>query len=105
MRPKRSQAETWKAINSLVLQYIDAIEVSDKDNLYLRTAWVVNVYNSGTIRTRIIIKTAGTDQFSLKILSERAEPGSSVKEDERFKEWDRVLRKYSKIVDEMQTRL
>lgn len=105
VRPKKSQLESWKAINSLVLQYIDAIEVSDKDNFYLRTAWVVNSFNSGVYRTRIILKTSGPDQFSIKILSEKAEPGASVKEDERFSEWDRVLRKYAKIVEEIQNRL
>lgn len=105
IRPKKSQSDSWKAINSLVLQYIDAIEISDKENFYLRTAWVVSSFNSGVIRTRVIIKTAGPDQFSIKILSEKADPGASVKEDEKFKEWDRVLRKYSKIIEEIQNRL
>ena len=105
IRPKKSQAESWKAINSLVLQYIDAIEISDKENFYLRTAWVASSFNSGLIRTRVIIKTNGPEQFTIKILSENAEPGSSIKEDEKFKEWDRVLRKYSKIIEELQNRL
>ena len=105
IRPKKSQLDSWKAVNSLVLQYIDAIEISDKENFYLRTAWVANTYNSGIIRTRIIIKSAGPDQFSVKILSEKGEPGVSVKDDEKFKEWDRVLRKYSKIIEELQNRL
>jgi hypothetical protein len=105
IRPKKSQLESWKAVNSLVLQYIDAIEISDKENFYLRTAWVANTFNSGIIRTRIIIKSAGPEQFSIKILSEKGEPGVSVKDDEKFKEWDRVLRKYSKIIEELQNRL
>lgn len=105
LRPKKSLNDSWKAINSLVLQYIDAIEISDKENFYLRTAWVAQTFNSGVIRTRVIIKASGSDQFVVKILSERAEPGSSVKDDEKFKEWDRVLRKYAKIIDELQTRL
>lgn len=105
IRPKKSQNESWKAVNSLVLQYIDAIEISDKENFYLRTAWVANTFNSGIIRTRIIIKSAGPEQFSIKILSEKGEPGVSIKDDEKFKEWDRVLRKYSKIIEELQNRL
>jgi len=105
IRPKRSLIETWKSVNSLVLQYIDAIEVSDKENFYLRTAWVASTFNSGIIRTRVIIKSSGNEQFTIKILSEKAETGSSVKDDEKFKEWDRVLRKYAKIIDELQNRL
>ena len=105
IRPKKSLADTWKPINNLVLQYIDAIEISDKENFYLRTAWVAQTFNSGIIRTRLIIKSAGADQFVVKILSERADPGSSVKDDEKFKEWDRVQRKYAKIIEELQSRL
>jgi hypothetical protein len=105
IRPKKTPTETWKAINSLILQYIDAIEISDKENFYLRTAWVAQTFNSGVIRTRVIIKSAGADQFVIKILSEMADPGSSVKDDEKFHEWDRVLRKYSKIIEELQSRL
>jgi len=105
IRPKKALLETWKSVNSLVLQYIDAIEVSDKENFYLRTAWVASTFNSGIIRTRIIIKSSGNEQFTIKILSEKAETGSSVKDDEKFKEWDRVLRKYSRIIEELQNRL
>jgi hypothetical protein len=105
IRPKKSLTDSWKAVKSLVLQYIDAIEVSDKENFYLRTAWVASTFNSGIIRTRIIIKSAGNEQFIVKILSENAEPGASIKEDEKFKEWDRVLSKFSKIIEELQNRL
>jgi hypothetical protein len=105
LRPKKSQTEVWKAINSVVLQYIDAIEVSDKDNMYLRTAWVSQNFNSGIVRTRIIVKTSGSEQFSLKLISEIAPPGTGIKEDEQFKSYDRVLRKYAKIIEELQGRL
>lgn len=105
IRPKKSQTDSWKAVNSLVLQYIDAIETSDKENFYLKTAWVARTFNSGVVRTRIIVKTSGSEQFSIKIISEYARPGSSVKDDERFLPWDRVLRKYSDIIPEFQSRL
>jgi hypothetical protein len=105
IRPSKSQSESWKAINSLVLQYIDAIEISDKDNFYLRTAWVSQSFNSGIVRTRIIVKTAGPEQFSIKLISEIGLPGTSVKDDEKFRPYARVLRKYSKIIEELQSRL
>jgi hypothetical protein len=31
--------------------------------------------------------------------------GTGVKDDERFKEWDRVLKKYQNIITDFQTRL
>jgi hypothetical protein len=53
----------------------------------------------------MIIKSAGNDQLSIKIISEFASPGSTIKDDEKFIAWDRVLRKYAPIVDELQSRL
>jgi hypothetical protein len=105
IRPKKSQADSWKQINSLILQYIDAIEISDKDNMYLRTAWVSQTFNSGIVRTRVIVKTQGDQQFSIKLVSEIAEVGTKVSEDEKFVPYDRVLNKYAKIIEELQSRL
>ena len=103
--PKRSQADTWKAINAVVMQYFDAIEVSDKDNYYLRTAWVLVNEGSGTYRTRVIVKANGETNFSIKVVSESAPAGTSAKEDEKFKSWDRVFKKYANLVSEIQNRL
>lgn len=103
--PKKSQTDTWRAINSVVLQYIDAIEVSDKDNFYLRTAWVVVPEGSGTYRTRVIIKANGDSNFSIKVVSEKGPRGIGIKEDEKFVPWDRVFKKYSNLVSEIQNRI
>ncbi len=107
VRLKKSQAESWKLVNSLILQYVDAIEVSDKDNFYLRTAWVATSFPSGLIRTRIVVKMNGDDQFSIKIISEHAKDGEQpgVKDDEKFEPWDRVLKKYANIVEELNNRM
>ena len=109
LRLKKSQAESWKAVNNVILQYFDAIEVSDKENFYLRTAWVANDFPSGLIRTRVVIKSNGDDQFLIKIISEHPKEGlklaPGVKDDEKFEPWDRVLRKYANIIEELQNRL
>ena len=102
---KKGQLESWKAINSLITSYFDAVEVSDKDNFYLRTAWVATNQNSGMYRTRVIVKANGNENFFLKIVSEKSPVGTGIKEDEKFKEWDRVFRKYAKLVEEIQNRL
>ena len=102
---KKSQEESWRDVNSLLLNYIDVIETSDKSLFYVRTAWVAQNFNSGIVRTRLIVKSVGSDQFSIKIISELASPGSSVKDDEKFIPWDRVLRKYAPIIEELQSRL
>jgi hypothetical protein len=61
-----------------------------------------------TIRTRLIIKESSSEPlvFKVKLISEESNlPLTSVKSDELYKEWDRVLRSYSDIISELQARL
>lgn len=98
----------WKLINQIVLSYIDVIEMTDKETGYLRTAWSLKTFRQNTVRTRIIIKESSSDPlvFKIKLVSEASGlPMVSVKSDELFKEWDRVLRSYSDVVSEFQARI
>jgi hypothetical protein len=98
----------WKLINQIVLNYIDVIEMTDKETGYLRTAWSLKAFMQNTIRTRLIIKESSSDPlvFKVKLISEESSlPLTSVKSDELYKEWDRVLRSYSDIISELQARL
>lgn len=100
--------QAWKLINQIVLSYIDVIEMTDKETGYLRTAWSLKTFKQNTIRTRIIIKESSTDPlvFKAKLVSEASgRPTTSVKSDELYKEWDRVLRSYSDVIGEFQARL
>ena len=98
----------WKLINQIVLTYIDVIEMTDKETGYLRTAWSLKTFLQNTVRTRIIIKEASSDPltFKVKLISEFSGiPLTSVKSDELYKEWDRVLRSYSNLIGEFQARV
>jgi len=98
----------WKLINQVVLSYIDVIEMTDKETGYLRTSWSLKTFIQNTIRTRIIIKESSSDPlvFKIKLVSESSNiPMTSVKSDELYKEWDRVLRTYSDVIGEFQARL
>ncbi len=100
--------KAWKLINQIVLTYIDVIEMTDKETGYLRTAWQLKSFLQNTIRTRIIIKESSTDPliFKIKLVSESSGMArTSVKSDEYYKEWDRVLRSYSNVISEFQARL
>ena len=69
--------------------------MTDKETGYLRTAWSLKSFMQNTIRTRIIIKETSTEPlvFKIKLVSESSGlPLTSVKSDELYKEWDRVLR-------------
>lgn len=103
-----SKDEAWKLINQIVLNYIDVIEMTDKETGYLRTAWSLKSFKQNTIRTRIIVKEASDDPlvFKVKLISEQSgQPMTSVKSDELYKEWDRVLRSYSDVIGEFQARI
>lgn len=98
----------WKLINQIVLNYIDVIEMTDKETGYLRTAWSLKAFKQNTVRTRIIVKEASTEPlvFKAKLISEYSGSAlTSVKADELYKEWDRVLRSYSDVISEFQARI
>lgn len=102
------QTDAWKLTSQIVTDYFDAIEVADKETSYLRTAWSIQVFEQNTIRTRLIIKLGNSNPltYKIKLVSEfSGNSGTSVKADEQFREWDRVLRKYQNIISDFSTRL
>ena len=108
IRTKKQELDAWKLISQIITSYFDVIEVTDRETGYLRTAWVVQTFKQKTVRTRIIVKLGSSDPltYKVKLVSELANsPQTSVKNDELFKEWDRVLRKYKEVIHELQTRL
>lgn len=101
-----SDSEAWRIAVSIITDYFDVLEVSDKDTYYLRTAWQAQSFSANTIRTRVILKSGGKGVIKIKLISEQSgKPGTSIKADEEFKEWDRVLRKYNNVIAEFQNRL
>ena len=108
IQASKDETESWKLLSQIVTNYFDVIEVTDRETGYLRTAWTVQSFKQNTIRTRLILKLGSSDPltYKVKIISEfSGQPGTSVKEDQAFKEWDRVLRKYENIIPEMQSRV
>lgn len=100
-----SNENAWKTINQIIVSYFDVIELSDKETSYLRTAWSVQSFKSSVIRTRFLVK-GGSGGFRIKLVSEISkDTKATVKNDESFKEWDRILRKFENLVSEIQSRL
>ncbi len=103
-----SQSDAWKLVTQIVTDYFDAIEVSDKETSYLRTSWNIQSFAQNTVRTRLIIKLSKSNPltYKVKLNSEYSgNSGTSVKADEQFKEWDRILRKYRNVIGDFSTRL
>ncbi len=107
IRPARGQEESWILLNRIVTGSFDVIAIMDKATGYMATAWSAKAFNSGVVRTRLIIKTSNSNplEYKAKLVSEIAPPGTSVNSDESFRRWDRVLRTYENVVPDLQSRL
>ena len=104
----KPELDAWKLLSQIITSYFDVIEVTDRETGYLRTSWTLKTFKKNTIRTRMIVKLGSTNPLSykIKLVSEESQkPNTSVKSDEFFREWDRVLRKYKEVVYECQSRL
>lgn len=100
--------DAWKLLAQIATQNFDVIEVTDKETGYLRTGWNVWQRPGGrVIRTRVIVKQSSNQpiKYTVKLQSEWAPPGTSIKDDERFQPWDRVLLTYKDLINEAQARL
>jgi len=104
----KPELDAWRLLNQIITSQFDVIEITDKETGYMRTSWAVQTFKANTVRTRIIVKLGSTSPlyYKVKIVSEQSgESGTSPKADEKFQEWDRVLRKYEGVVNELQNRL
>lgn len=108
INPATKEADAWKLMSQVVMNYFDVIEVTDKATGYLRTAWVVKSFSNNTIRTRVIVKVAdsSTLKYVVKLCSEISlKSGSNANDDASYTEWNRVLVAYKNMVSDIQTRL
>lgn len=108
IQTKRAEEEAWRLITQIVSGAFDVIEVTDMKSGYLRTAWTVNRFPPGaSIRTRVIVKMGNPSPLSykVKIVTEWAPAGTSTRDDEKWTEWDRILRIHLNLIPEIQTRL
>lgn len=104
----KKEAEAWKVLSQITMTYFDNIELADKETGYIRTSWNLKNFPNSTIRTRIIVKQADVSplKYTVKLVSEYSgDAKTSVKEDESFQPWDRILNTYKDVISEYQSRL
>jgi len=108
IKTSKEELDAWRLLSQIITSYFDVIEVTDRETGYLRTAWVVQSFQQNTIRSRVIVKLGNSNPlvYKVKLVSEESRaPGTSVKSDELYREWDRVLRKFENIAEELRSRL
>ncbi|HSF53035.1 MAG TPA: hypothetical protein VLA71_04760 [Algoriphagus sp.] len=104
--------ESWKILSSIITGYFDILETVDYNTGYLTTSWQVQNFQSSIIRTRVIVSSGGnSDQlaYAVKLVSQEAfldgKSPVTVKDDEKFQDWARILKKYDGLIQEIQARL
>jgi len=105
---KFTEDEAWKIVSQIVTGHFDNLEMADKATGYMKTSWQSKSFSQKTVRSRIIVKQSSTTplKYKIKIISEYSDnPSQSVKDNDKFKEWDRILRAYNGLITEFQTRL
>ena len=104
----KPEQDAWKILSQITMNYFDNIELADRETGYIRTAWNVNNFKDNTIRTRIIVKQADIAplKYTIKLVSEfSGKARTSVKEDQLFFPWDRILNTYKDVISEFQSRM
>lgn len=104
--------EAWRILSSIITRYFDILETVDYNTGYLTTSWQVQNFQSSVIRTRVIVSSGGnSDQlaYAIKLISQEAyldgQNAVTVKDDEKFEDWARILKKYEGLIEEVQARL
>jgi hypothetical protein len=100
--------ESWKLVTKVANDYFDDFEENKGESGNLKSTWQAKVVGSKKIRSRLIVKV-NTDSpltYKVKIQSEYSDDSSvSTKDDEKFKEWDRVLKKYRGLLMNFNSKL
>ncbi len=100
-----NEDQAWKLLAQVVLNYFDELKTSDKSSGFMTTPWKVDAFSDVKIRTMVQIKEVTNDglAYQIRISSETA-PIDAVG-DYGYKPWDRILKRYEPLINEMQQRL
>lgn len=108
IKAENGKDQAWKLLNQIILDNFDAIEMADKETGYIRTSWVVKRFENSAVRTRFIVKEFSSNPliFKIKLSSEHSQNAmAGSNQDQYFKEWNRILRKYANLESEIHARV
>lgn len=95
----------WKRLMSVCTNYFDNIEVRDKTAGWIKSQWRITKFTHQTVRTRMEVRMSFTDE---DVLSYRVRIMSEIKDSDChgencYKKFDRVLRTFEPLIQELQT--
>lgn len=104
-RKDMSEDVVWKRLISVCTNYFDNIEVRDKTAGWIKTQWHTDPLRNTTVRTRLEVRMQFKDEdvlaYSVRISVEKKD--NDCRGRDCFKPYDRLLRKYEPLVQELQT--
>ena len=104
VKKKLSPDEIWKRINYYTSEAFPDLQINDKSSGWLRSAWAIQKFSWVTVRTRIEIKEVpGLDELTYKVTlqSEISGNPNCGLDDQCFTQWDRILKRYKKAVEDL----
>lgn len=99
-----TEDEIWKRLVNVSLNYFDNIEIRDKDAGWIRTGWKTTTFTEQVVRTQMEVRVSfnggETPTYKVRITSEIRSIMDSANS---YVKYDRVLNKYTPLIDELQT--
>jgi hypothetical protein len=95
----------WKRLMSVTTKYFDNVEIRDKSAGWIKTAWTVNTFAYQKVRTNLEIKIMMGDdnlKYRARISSEIGDIDTN---EQGYEKYQRVLKKYERIIEELQNSL
>jgi hypothetical protein len=102
-----SEDDAWKRLMSITTKYFDNVEIRDKSAGWIKTAYTVSTFTYQYVRTNVEIKIQFDDdnlKYRARISSEIADENCG-KSAQCYQKYDRVLRKYETLLEELQRSL
>lgn len=106
-RAGMDEDQAWKRLMGIVLKYFDNVEIRDKAAGWIKTSWALNEFTTQIVRTNLEVKILMGDddlKYRARITSEIADRDCG-KNDQCFRKYGRVLKRYEKIIEDLQNTL
>lgn len=99
-----SEDEIWKRLMNVSLNYFDNIEIKDKDAGWIRTGWKTTTFSEQVVRTQLEVRVSFNNSeaptYKVRLISEIRGIMDGVNS---FVKYNRVLNKFTSLIDELQT--
>lgn len=100
-----SEDQIWKRLMSVCTNYFDNIEVRDKAAGWIKSGWRLSNFKEQTVRTRLEVRMSftGEDVITYRVRVSVQKKDSDCRGENCYKPYDRVLRTFEPMIQELQT--